>query len=174
MKQMIRGKKEKNMGQWNNQPKEASEHTQRYQKEVAESLGIDIAHPTNSELGLAQANSIYRTEDKKIYNKKGKEIWNLENYGFLKEEEVPDTVNPSLWLNAKSNFKAGLFWVVKDKIFQVRGFDLANITFVRSKTGFIVLDTGTFVESAGEALALAEQGIGENIRDNIKIGRAHV
>lgn len=156
------------MKKLNNQPKEASKYTQDYQRKFADALGIDITNAANSELELAQSHNISKTRDKKIYNKEGKEIWNLENYEFLKEEAVPDTINPSLWLNAKSNFRAGLFWVVKDKIFQVRGFDLANITFVRSRTGFIVLDTGTLVESARAALAFAEQGIGENIRDHIR------
>lgn len=156
------------MRQLNNEPKEASNYTREYQKKFAKEWNIDIAHATNSELELAKSHNIYKTEDKKIFGRNGKEVWDLGEYGFLKEEAVPDTINPSLWLNAKSNFQAGLFWVVKDKIFQVRGFDIANITFVRSKTGFIVLDTGTLVESAQAALDVAEHGLGENIRDNIR------
>ena len=156
------------MGNGNREPKPASDYTRRLQKKFAERHGIDIKHASNRELELAGSHSIEESKETVIYNEKGQEIWNLGDYGFLKEEEVPDTVNPSLWLNAKSNFRAGLFWVVKDKIFQVRGLDLANITFVRTKTGFLVLDTGTFVEAARAALDLAEHGLGEDIRSHIR------
>ncbi len=156
------------MGNGNRETKPASSYTRKLQKEFAQRHSIDIKHASNQELELAGSHSIEESSDAVIYNDKGQEIWNLGDYGFLKEEEVPDTVNPSLWLNAKSNFRAGLFWVVKDKIFQVRGLDLANITFVRTNTGFLVLDTGTFVEAARAALDLAEHGLGEDIRDHIR------
>lgn len=154
--------------EWNKQAKEASSHTIEYQKKFAKKRGIDLTNATNSELELAKSHAIYQTSEKKITGKNGNPVWDLGEFGFLKNEEVPDTVNPSLWLNAKSNFQAGLFWVVKDKIFQVRGLDIANITFVRSKTGFLVLDTGTTVESAKAALDIAEYGLGENIRNHIR------
>ncbi|MCD8018285.1 MAG: MBL fold metallo-hydrolase, partial [Clostridiales bacterium] len=153
---------------WNDKPKGATKHTKQYQQTFAKSLNIDLENATNEELELAASHCIYKTDNKKIPGKYGKYVWNLEEYQFLKEEEVPDTINPSLWLNAKSNYQAGLFEVVKDKIYQVRGYDLANITFVRSKTGFIILDTGSCVEGAAAALETAEEGLHENIRDNIR------
>lgn len=156
------------MGNYNSRPKDATEATRKIQKHTAEKLGIDIKNPSNKELELAGSHSIITTEDAVITNERGEAVWDLNEYGFLKNEEVPDTINPSLWLNAQSNFKAGLFWVVKDKIFQVRGFDIANITFVRTDHGFLVLDTGTYIESAKAALDLAEQGLGEDIRNHIK------
>lgn len=156
------------MGKYNKEQKEATEATKRRQKETAEKLGIDIKNPNNEELELAGSHCILSTEDAVITNDEGGAVWDLRDYAFLKAEEVPDTINPSLWINARSNFKAGLFWVVKDKIFQVRGLDIANITFVRTEHGFLVLDTGTYVESARAALDIAERGLGENIRDHIK------
>ena len=156
------------MSDYNRKQKDATLITQERQKVTAEKLGINVNAPTNEELELAGSHSIISTEDAVIYNEAGDTVWDLKEYGFLKSEEVPDTVNPSLWLNAQANFKAGLFWVVKDKIFQVRGFDIANITFVRTDHGFLVLDTGTYIESAKAALELAERGLGENIRDRIK------
>lgn len=156
------------MSRWNREAKEASKQTIEYQKAFAKKMGIDIAHANNEEVELAKSHSMELVPDKVIQDDKGNDVWNLKDYGFLKEEEVPYTINPSLWLNAKANFQAGLFWVVKDKIFQVRGFDLANITFVRTKNGFLVLDTGSFVESVKAALELAERGLGEDIRNHIK------
>ena len=63
-----------------------------------------------------------------VKKQKNEDVWNLGDYNFLKEKAVPDTINPSLWLNANSNFQAGLFWVVKDKIFQIRGFDEETVS----------------------------------------------
>ena len=51
-------------------------------------------------------------------------------------------------MSGRANLIAGLFEVVPEKIYQVRGFDLANLTLVRSQTGWIVLDCTTNVETA--------------------------
>ena len=124
------------MENYNKNQKDATEITKKIQKLTAERLGIDVNNVSNKELELAGLHSILATEDIIITNEEGESIWDLNEYGFLKSTEVPDTINPSLWLNAMSNYKAGLFWVVKDKIFQVRGLDIANITFVRTDHGF--------------------------------------
>lgn len=73
---------------------------------------------------------------------------------------VPDTVNPSLWRNAQLVSGSGLFAVVPG-IWQVRGFDLANMTLIRGKTGLIVVDPLTTVETARAAMALARRHIGD-------------
>lgn len=152
----------------NKEQKEATKVTKEYQEKFAKQLGIDRKNATNEELELAKSHAIAVTNDAVVLNENKEAVWDLNNYKFLEEKEVPDTINPSLWLNAKSNFQAGLFWVVKDKIFQVRGFDLANITFVRTKNGFVVLDTGSFVESTRAAVEFAEKHLGEDIKNHIK------
>jgi len=73
---------------------------------------------------------------------------------------APDTVNPSLWRNAQLVSESGLFEVVPG-IWQVRGFDLANMTLVRGKTGLVVVDPLTTVETARAAMALARRHIGD-------------
>ena len=95
-------------------------------------------------------------------------VWNLEAYDFLKQQAVADTVHPSLWLNGKANIEAGIFEVLPGKIYQVRGIDVANLTFVRSKTGWIVIDVTTNTEAASYGLRITEEVLEENIRDNIK------
>ncbi|MEU5162783.1 alkyl sulfatase dimerization domain-containing protein [Streptomyces sp. NPDC020875] len=60
--------------------------------------------------------------------------WSLAPYAFL-TGEAPDTVNPSLWRNALLNMKTGLFEVVPDAVYQVRGMDLSNISFLEDPTG---------------------------------------
>lgn len=88
-----------------------------------------------------------------IRNDKGEIVWNLTKYKFLDNEESPESVNPSLWRMARLNYIHGLFKVC-DGIYQVRGFDLANITFVETNTGLVVIDPLTFEEAAKAALQL--------------------
>ncbi len=78
--------------------------------------------------------------------------WTLNPYTFLNAnntlDDAPDTVNPSLWRNAKLNMQHGLFEVVPDGIYQLRGYDLAVMTVVKSDNGYIVIDPLTAIETA--------------------------
>ena len=85
-------------------------------------------------------------------------VWDMTVYDFI-QGEAPDSVNPSLWRQAKLNDMHGLFEVV-DGIYQVRGYDLSNITFIRGETGWIVVDPLITVESAKAALDLVNQELG--------------
>lgn len=89
----------------------------------------------------------------------GRLVWNLNAFRFL-NGQAPPTANPSLWRQAQLLSKTGLFRVTDD-IYQVRGFDLANITFVRGKTGWLVIDTLTSTETARAAYALVTQKLGK-------------
>ncbi|MEM7218826.1 MAG: alkyl sulfatase dimerization domain-containing protein [Pseudomonadota bacterium] len=87
-------------------------------------------------------------------------VYDLSGFGFL-DGPAPDTVNPSLWRQAQLNaHHAGLFEVV-DGIYQVRSFDLANMTLVRGEHGWIVIDPLTATETAAAALKLANDTLGE-------------
>lgn len=99
--------------------------------------------------------------ENKILDEKGNVVWDFEKFDFLKLEEKkgsPDTVNPSLWRNAQLNKINGLFKVT-DGIYQVRGFDLANITFVRGEKGWIVVDMCTSVEVSKAAYELLKKHV---------------
>lgn len=80
----------------------------------------------------------------------GRTSWDLNKYAFLKGE-APATVNPSLWRIAQLNLFSGLFKVT-DRVYQVRGVDMANMTIVEGDTGIIVIDTLTTREAARAAL----------------------
>lgn len=89
-----------------------------------------------------------------IANARGDTVIDLGAYDFLKADRAaPPTVNPSLWRQSRLLDIRGLFKVV-DGIYQVRNIDLANITFVRGRTGWIVIDPLTSVETARAALEL--------------------
>ncbi len=83
----------------------------------------------------------------------GTEVLNLNDYGFLDETDAPDTVHPALWRQARLNRINGLFRVAEG-LYQVRGLDIANITFIEADNGLIIVDTLTTTESAAAALAL--------------------
>lgn len=83
----------------------------------------------------------------------GRPIWRLRDYDFLQREDAPDTVHPALWRHARLNRASGLFRVT-DRLYQVRGLDLANMTLVEGDTGLIVIDPLLSVETARAGLAL--------------------
>ncbi len=84
---------------------------------------------------------IARPEHLTIKNDKGDVVWDMEQYKTYigDDKPAPDTVNPSLWRNAQLNMHYGLYKVA-DRIYQVRGYDLSNVTFIQGDTGWIVLD----------------------------------
>lgn len=86
--------------------------------------------------------------------------WNLKVYKFLFNSYIPCTVNPKLWVQGNLNLNTGLFKVT-DNIYQVRGFDLANMSFVRGNTGWIVIDCLGSKETAEAALSLVNNYFGE-------------
>ena len=76
----------------------------------------------------------------------GKLIWNMPAYDFV-EGDAPVSVNPSLWRQARLNNIHGLFEVTKG-VYQIRGYDLANMSLIEGKTGWIVVDPLTAKETA--------------------------
>lgn len=91
--------------------------------------------------------------DTDVRNDSGAKVWDLTSYGFLNGQPAPATVNPSLWRQAQLNNMAGLFQV-SERVFQVRGLDLANMTLIEGDHGLIILDPLTSVETARAGLAL--------------------
>lgn len=82
----------------------------------------------------------------------GTVVWDNDIYDFL-SSQAPTSVNPSLWRQSQLCAKQGLYEVVEG-IYQVRGFDLSNISFVEGDTGVIVIDPLISTETAAAALAL--------------------
>ncbi|MFF1633842.1 alkyl/aryl-sulfatase [Leifsonia sp. NPDC058248] len=82
----------------------------------------------------------------------GRVVWDSDSYSFLRGD-APASVNPSLWRQSILVAKQGLYEVVEG-IYQVRGLDLSNITFVEGATGVIVIDPLISTETASAALGL--------------------
>jgi alkyl sulfatase BDS1-like metallo-beta-lactamase superfamily hydrolase len=97
--------------------------------------------------------------DPVIRNAAGKPVWNMAAYDFV-SGPAPDTVNPSLWRHMTHLKRHGLYQVTPN-IWQVRGFDLSNMTIIKGQSGWIVIDPLTSVETAAAALELVNQTLGQ-------------
>ncbi|MBS0620862.1 MAG: MBL fold metallo-hydrolase [Verrucomicrobia bacterium] len=96
-----------------------------------------------------------------IKDLQGNIVWDLKRYDIIrKEENPPPMVNPSLWRQAKLLCKAGLFSVT-ERIYQVRGADLSNMTLIEGRRGVIVVDPLVSVETARTALDLYRKERGD-------------
>ncbi len=108
----------------------------------------------------------------KILAADGTVLKDFDVYGFL-NAKAAETVNPSLWRHAQLNAQVGLYKVV-DGVYQLRGFDIANLTLIEGKTGWIVVDTLTARESAQFAMAFAEKHLGRKPISAMIFTHAHV
>ncbi len=103
----------------------------------------------------------------------GHTAYDLSRFEFLKDD-APDTVNPSLWRQAQLNAQhTGLFEVCEG-VYQVRSFDISNMTLIRGERGWIIVDPLTAAESAAAALALVNEHLGERPVTGVLITHSHV
>ncbi|ANW62389.1 alkyl sulfatase [Mycobacterium sp. djl-10] len=102
----------------------------------------------------------------------GRVVWDNDAYNFL-AGEAPTTVHPSLWRQSQLAAKQGLYEVVEG-IYQVRGLDLSNITFIEGDTGIIVIDPLISTETAAAALALYRAHRGERPVTAVIYTHSHV
>ena len=88
-------------------------------------------------------------------------VWDCARYDFLRNnEESPDTVHPGLWRQGRLNAIHGLFEVM-DGVWQVRGYDISNLTLIAGRTGWILVDVLTTAATASACLKLANDQLGE-------------
>jgi alkyl sulfatase BDS1-like metallo-beta-lactamase superfamily hydrolase len=98
---------------------------------------------------------------KQIMADAGNVAWDMGSYEFLLTDKEYDTIHPSLQRQAVLNMAYGLYEVLPGQIYQVRGFDLANISFIKGDTGWIVFDPLTAKETAAAALKFINEKVGE-------------
>ncbi|MFN9928535.1 MAG: alkyl/aryl-sulfatase [Phenylobacterium sp.] len=98
--------------------------------------------------------------------------WSQAPFAFL-DGERPDTVNPSLWRQARLNAIHGLFEVTPG-VWQVRGFDISNVTFIEGKEGLIVIDPLTSAQPAAAALKLVRETVGQKPVTGVIYTHSHV
>ena len=160
-----------NAGYAQTQPKPATEATKAANRALQQYLNFnDREDFDNATRGL-----IGKPDTLTIKDDKGNVVWDLEQYKtyISVDKPAPDTVNPSLWRNAQLNMQYGLF-KVHDRIFQVRGYDLSNITFVQGDTGWIVFDPLISAETAKAAYDLVTQNLGKRPVVAVVYSHSHV
>ncbi|MGF1728904.1 alkyl/aryl-sulfatase [Photobacterium kasasachensis] len=123
----------------------------------------------------AQKGFIAKQDVVTIKNDQGNVVWDLEEYKkyITQDAKAPDSVNPSLWRNAQLNLINGLFKVT-DGIYQIRGYDLSNITFVEGKSGWIVFDPLISQETARAALDFINAELGERPVTAVIYSHSHI
>jgi alkyl sulfatase BDS1-like metallo-beta-lactamase superfamily hydrolase len=109
----------------------------------------------------AKKGFIAAPEYKQIMAEAGHVAWDMGSYEFLLTDKEYDTIHPSLQRQAVLNMAYGLYEVLPDKIYQIRGYDLANITFIKGDKGWIIFDPLTAKETAAAALKFINEKLGE-------------
>jgi len=104
----------------------------------------------------------------------GNVAWDMGSFGFLLQDDDLDSVHPSLQRQAVLNMAYGLYEVVPGRIWQVRGFDLSNISFIKGDTGWIVFDPLVSKETAAAALAFANEQLGARPVVAVVYSHSHV
>jgi alkyl sulfatase BDS1-like metallo-beta-lactamase superfamily hydrolase len=153
------------------QSKPATEATKAANRSVQQYLNFtDRGDFDDASRGL-----IAKPDTLTIKDAKGNVVWDLEQYKqYIRDEKpAPDSVNPSLWRNAQLNMHHGLF-KVHDRIFQVRGYDLSNITFVQGDTGWIVFDPLISEETAKAAYEFVTQRLGNRPVVAVVYSHSHI
>ena len=148
--------------------KEATQYTINANDQVYALLDFS----DESELENAQRGLITAPDSLEIKDADGNITWSQDAYAFL-DQSAPNTVNPSLWRNTQLNHIYGLFEVI-DGIYQVRGYDMSNITFIKGDTGWIVYDPLMTVECAQAAYELVKENLGDYPIKAILYSHSHV
>ncbi|MCX5401325.1 alkyl/aryl-sulfatase [Streptomyces sp. NBC_00102] len=149
-------------------PKVAQSPVVRQQSEIRERLPFSDGQDFED----ARRGLIARKVPGAVTDASGTVVWDNDTYAFL-QGEAPDTVNPSLWRQSQLVAEQGLFEVVEG-IYQVRGLDLSNITFVEGATGVLVIDPLISTETAAAALALYREHRGERPVTGVLYTHSHV
>lgn len=139
----------------NAEVKPATQYTVDANQQVYALLDFsDTAEFDNATKGLIAA-----PDSLDIYDENGKLVWSQTAYAFL-DNDASDTSNPSLWRNAQLNHVFGLFEVT-DGIYQVRGYDMTNITFIKGQSGWIIVDPLMSTECSAATFALVREKLGD-------------
>lgn len=134
-------------------PNDATEATRAANAALEKSL----PHDDGQDFRDARRGFLGTIPNAEVKNGAGRTIWSMERFAFQNDETpIPYSVNPSLWRQARLNAIHGLFEIAPG-LYQVRGFDLSNITFIEGREGVIVVDPLISAEPAAAALALYRQ-----------------
>ncbi|MGA1418859.1 MAG: alkyl/aryl-sulfatase [Ilumatobacteraceae bacterium] len=134
-------------------PAEATAHTVEANKAAGRRT------PDPADLERVCRGHVASLSESVITSPEGRRVFDVGAYEFLRDgAPAPDTVNPNLWRHAVLNAHHGLFEVTKN-VWQVRGYDISNITFIRGTTGWIVIDPLTSEHTARASVRLINEHV---------------
>ena len=144
--------------------------------ELQKALRRSLPFEDQRDFEEAQRGFIAAPEYKQIMAEAGNVAWDMGSYDFLLRgfDSVFDSIHPSLQRQAVLNMAYGLYEVLPDKIYQIRGFDLANMTIIKGETGWILFDVLTCKETARAALDFVNQQLGERPVVAVVYSHSHV
>lgn len=143
--------------------------------QINEDFKKGLAWSDKEDFANASRGLIDRPDTLIIKDANGQVVWDMESYKKYIDidKAAPSTVNPSLWRNAQLNMNYGLFKVT-DRIYQVRGYDLSNISFIEGNTGWIVFDPLISAETAKAAYDLVTKNLGKKPIVAVMYSHSHV
>ncbi|MEE4119523.1 MAG: MBL fold metallo-hydrolase, partial [Paracoccaceae bacterium] len=145
-------------GHFHPKGKAPSEHTMR----AIEAAKVTLPFDDTRDFDEQARGLIAERAARQIMADAGNVAFDRSDYDFLDAPGEFDSIHPSMTRIGRLNNNFGLYEVVPG-VYQVRGFDLANITFVRGATGWIIFDVGTTVETARAAWELLQEHVGEGL-----------
>jgi len=146
----------------------------RYTVEQQQALRKSLPFEDRRDFEESQRGFVAAPPYRQIKSESGGIAWNMAQYDFLLQGKDFDSINPSLQRQAVLNMGYGLYEVVPGRIWQVRGFDLSNISFVKGDTGWIVFDPLISKETAAAALAFANERLGARPVVAVVYSHSHV
>lgn len=139
------------------EPKPPTSHTTRANLAAAAALAADGLDPADTDRATR---GLVATHSTGVIGNPDAPAWDVSRHDFVRASaQPPDSVNPSLWRHARLNTHHGLFQVA-DGVWQVRGYDISNITFIAGLTGWVIVDALTTAQTAHAALNLANDTLG--------------
>jgi len=134
----------------------------KFTKEVLRKAKTSLPFSDKRDFEEQKKGLIAPMKDLQIKNDAGKIAWDMKQFQFLDQQEGFDSIHPSLQRIGQLNNNYGLYEVIPG-IYQVRGFDLAQTTFVRGKTGWIVFDCLVTAETMRAAWKLFQEHVGKDL-----------
>lgn len=151
-------------------PKDASVHTREANAAFAAGLPAD----DGQDFADARRGFLGTLPHAEVRNRAGRTVWSMERFAFLDDDAaIPASANPSLWRQARLNAIHGLFEITPG-LYQVRGFDLSNITFIEGREGVIIVDPLISAEPAAAALGLYRSHRGDRPVTAVIYTHSHV
>ncbi|MDT8427793.1 MAG: MBL fold metallo-hydrolase, partial [Pseudomonadales bacterium] len=143
------------------QPQQQSQPATAATSALHQELLASLPFSDQRDFGESRRGFIAAPDFRQIRGAAGNIVWDIGRYDFLLDGQSYASIHPSLQRQATLNMNYGLYEVVPDFIYQVRGFDLANMTLVKGERGWILFDVLLTRETAAAALQFANAQLGE-------------